>query len=235
MALGRRLGRFAARARTLALRLADRSAAPGGGFDPALLRAELTIEHRVRCRRFIAELVPKGGRGAEIGVYTGLFSPLLIEVARPQEAWFVDVWWEAFGETYPDWGAYTARGTLRTRVAQAAAARRIARAAGTAQLNVVVDYSANFLAGLPEHHLDWAYLDTGHTVEGTAEELELLATRLRPGGILIGDDWDDDPASPHHGVSLACRAAIAAGQFELIGCYDWKQYAMRATGRTALA
>lgn len=226
-----RADRWSARARTLARRLADRRASPGGGLYPDVLVAELGADHRVCDRRFIAELVPKRGRGAELGVYTGLFSPILLHAAQPVEAWFVDVWEQAFGPRYPDWGSYTARGRLRTRAARAAATRRIERAANGAACHVVTDYSAAFLARLPPQHLDWAYLDTGHTFEGTRDELALLATRLRPGGVLIGDDWDDDPASPHHGVSVACRAAIADGRFELIGCYDWKQYALRATGR----
>lgn len=211
--------------------LGDLKAAGIGGFRPGLLEAELGIDHRVRARRFIAELVPKGGVGAEIGVFTGLFSAMLLDVARPRLFHAVDLWWEAFGEHYPDWGAYTAHGRLSTRAAHAAATRRIARHARGAEWHMVVEYSAVWLAGLPRHHLDWAYLDTGHTFEGTREELALLASRLRPGGVLIGDDWDDNPASPHHGVSLAARNAIGAGAFELIGTYPFKQYALRATGQ----
>lgn len=228
---GKPVAQAALRFRTLAYRVADIAAAGFGGLDPGLLRAELLTDHRVRSRRFIAELVPQGGRGAEIGVFTGLFSPLLLEVARPCEAWFVDVWWEEFGEHYPDWGAYTANGRLGTRAAHRAAVRRIARAANGAQCHVTVGLSGDFLTALPPGHLDWAYLDTGHSAEETREELALLASRIRPGGVLIGDDWYDDPAHPHHGVALAGREAVAAGRFELIGCYAFGQYALRATGR----
>lgn len=224
------VGPVAQGARAVAHRAGDVLAAGAGPLDPALWRAELSIDHRVRARRFIAEHVPKHGRGVEIGVFTGLFSAMLLEVAQPREAWFVDVWWDEFGPIYPDWGAYTAWGTLSTRTAFNAARRRIARAGRDCVCHVVIDRSESFLAMFPPAMLDWAYLDSGHDLEGTRDELALLASRLRPGGVLIGDDWDENPASPHHGVYVAVQEAIAAGRFELIGSYGWKQFALRATG-----
>jgi len=51
--------------------------------------------------------LPRHARGAELGVFRGEFTRHLIEVTRPRELHLVDGWWPLFGETFPDWGAYT--------------------------------------------------------------------------------------------------------------------------------
>lgn len=198
-----------------------------GSFDPPLLFAELAIDHRVRSRVFVAEMMPKHGVGAEIGVFSGLFSSVLLKLAKPREMYFADCWWKGFGDRFGDWGPYTAHGRLTTRAAYTAAMNRIARQGGDTQCHVVVDDSAAFLESLPERHLDWVYLDSGPHYEQSALELQLLATRLKPGGLLVGDDWNDDPAVPHFGLTRAITEAIAAGRFDLVGRYEHKQWAVR--------
>jgi len=45
------------------------------------------------------------------------------------------------------------------------------------------------LTRMPDEHLDWAYLDTTHQYDQTATELQLLKQKVKPGGIIAGDDW----------------------------------------------
>ncbi|MDG2001939.1 MAG: class I SAM-dependent methyltransferase [Novosphingobium sp.] len=195
-------------------------------LDPVLLRTELFASHRVRERQFITDMLPKGGVGAEIGVFTGMFSTVLLDRACPREIYFVDVWWKEFGPRYPDWGRYTDRGRLGTKTAYRAAAKRIAKHAGDARVELLVDYSAKFLAELPDHYLDWAYLDTSHSYEQTLEEVSLLQKKLKPGGILVGDDWNESPGHHHYGLSQAVNEVLASGGFRLIGLYPSKQWAI---------
>lgn len=220
MGLGRRLG-------ILAQRLGDIRSAGPGPLDPALWRAELSCNHRVRERDHVAKLLPRGAVGAELGVFTGLFSARLLEIARPREIYFVDVWWQHFGEHYPDWGRYTAHGRLRTRVAHAAARRRIERQRRDSRAHVIVDTTTDFLARLPEGHLDWAYLDTSHAYDETRGELAALRTRLKPGGLLVGDDWVEDPQAVHGGLATAVREAVAAGAFENLRTYAARQWSVQ--------
>ena len=85
---------------------------------PALKEAESNINNRPEKRERIARRVlPKDGTGAEIGVFTGLFSPLLYRAASPRKLYLVDPWHTLFGEHYPSWGAYTAFGKLETEAA----------------------------------------------------------------------------------------------------------------------
>lgn len=182
-----------------------------------MLRAELYCNHRIWRRRFVARSFEKGGVGAELGVYTGMFSTQLLAIARPRLAYFVDVWWTVFGDRFPDWGQYTDFGRLGTRAAHAAAVKRIDRSAGGAETRVVIDDALAFLASLPDDHLDWVYVDTGHTYDENLAIVRALRPKLKRGGILAGDDWRKDPDHPHYGGTRALEELIAGGELQLIG------------------
>jgi hypothetical protein len=198
-------------------------------LDKSLLRAELFHNHRISSRQFLAEMLPKGGVGAEIGVFTGLFSSVLLESARPRRAYFVDPWWKAFGPTYPDWGRYTDHGRLSTEVAHSAAAHRVASHAREADTDVLVDYSTSFFLRMPDRFFDWVYLDSTHSYEGTVEELRLIRPKLKPGAILAGDDWHDDADHRHYGITQAILEAVSRREYEIIASYPpHLQWAIRA-------
>ncbi len=200
-------------------------------FNRALLRAELTTDHRVSNRRFLAEMLPKRGVGAEIGVFTGLFSAVLLDVARPAHAYFVDPWWKAHGETFPNWGSYTDGGNLSTAVAHETAVHRINSHAHGATTEVLVEFSNSFLARIPDEHLDWVYIDSFHSYEGTVSELALLRLKMKPGAIVAGDDWWDDPKHRHHGVAKAISESVERGEYQMISSFPATQWAIRVPSR----
>jgi hypothetical protein len=198
-------------------------------FNLPLLRTELLVDHRASKRRFFAEMLPKGGIGAEIGVFTGLFSVVLLEVTKPKLAYFVDPWWKAFGPNYPDWGDYTDHGRLSASVAYETAVKRIKSHAGTSKTEVRVECSAEFYESIPDGHFDWVYVDAGHTYDGMVSELAALRSKMKSGGIISGDDWTEDPTHYHHGIAKAVSEAVDSGEFERIGTYPLIiQWAIRA-------
>jgi hypothetical protein len=137
-------------------------------------------------------------------VFKGEFTRHILDRTRPRELHLIDVWWKLYGETYPDWGAYTDFGRLATREAfeMAQAAVR-----GHDRRRVAVFHVENDLECLsrfPNGHFDWVYLDSSHDYDQTLKELELLDRKLGPRGLIAGDDWREDPTHAHHGV---CRAA----------------------------
>jgi hypothetical protein len=183
-------------------------------MNKSLLKAEFLHDHRIRSRVALARLLPKNGIAAEFGVFTGLFSTILLEEARPRHMYFVDPWSKEFGDRYPDWGVYTDHGKLATADAREIAKKRIARRSGETNVEVIVGYSTDFLAETPERLFDWVYLDSTHSYEGTRHELSLLRTKVKSGGIIAGDDWNDDDDHPHAGVARAVREALKRKEFE---------------------
>jgi hypothetical protein len=194
--------------------------------DISILRAELRASHRIRGRRFIVDFIPPNSIGAELGVFTGLFSAILAREQKISRATFVDPWWEAFGDHYPDWGAYTDYGRVNTHTAFALAQKRIARS-GLPNRVVEVASSYDWLNRQPDESLDWVYLDSTHSYEGTKRELELLNLKIKNTGIILGDDWQIDRNHYHHGVCLAVNESLKGSNFELILCGQRNQWVLR--------
>jgi hypothetical protein len=199
----------------------------GIALDRSLLRAEFLHDHRVGRRAFVANLLPRRGVGAEIGVFTGLFSTILLGGARPRKMYFIDPWWKEYGSRYPDWGFYTDHGRLSTAVAHRIASKRIRRYTQENRAEVLVEYSTTFLPMVSDNYFDWIYIDSTHSYEGTRAELSALRTKLKSGGIVAGDDWQDDPAHPHAGVAKAVREALERREYESLMILPALQWMIR--------
>jgi hypothetical protein len=194
--------------------------------DLSVLRAELKASHRVRGRRFVVGFIPSTSVGAELGVFTGLFSSILARERKISRITFVDPWWKAFGEYFPDWGAYTDYGRLSTRKAFDVAKKRISRAA-LPNRAIEVASSYDWLDRQPDRSLDWVYLDSTHSYEGTKRELELLDLKVKSTGMILGDDWQIDRNHYHHGVCLAVNEFLKNSDFELVLCGRHNQWILR--------
>jgi hypothetical protein len=194
--------------------------------DLHILSTELRTSHRARARRFLLGFFPPDSIGAELGVFTGLFSAVLAKDRRISKVTFVDPWWQAFGSHYPDWGAYTDYGRVSTHGAYEIAKIRISRA-GLPNRVVEIGYSYDWLAAQPDRSLDWVYLDSTHNYEGTKRELELLDYKIKDTGLILGDDWRIERNHIHHGVCLAVNEFVKAGNFELILAGDKSQWVLR--------
>lgn len=178
-------------------------------------------------RKWILQHVPKGGTGAEIGVFRGHFSEVLLEHLKPRKAYFVDPW-RLCGETFAWGGDYTANRRLPTAVARQDAMMRAARFA---------EVECRFVEGyFPacrdqfEEPLDWIYLDAAHDYESTLEALGAAAELLAPRGILFGDDWWPEPTAAHHGVFQAINKFVKASKFDLVAAGPFGQWALRRRG-----
>ncbi|MET0938138.1 MAG: class I SAM-dependent methyltransferase [Gaiellaceae bacterium] len=194
---------------------------------PELYSAEHEADHRVEARLPILDLVKSGTVAAELGVFTGLYAEAILGTVRPAVLHVVDPWWIAYGDLYPNWGAYTAQGTLPTRVAHEAAVTRVEAARGDCEVQIHVTTSADWLRSLPDASLDWVYLDSTHHYRETLEELTLLSKKLRPNGLVLGDDWFPDPEDTHHAVFRAIHELVRKGMWDVIRADHKFQWALR--------
>ena len=161
-------------------------------------------------REHILRLAPRAAVCAEIGVFRGEFTRHIVRITKPRQLHLIDGWWTLYGDRFPDWGPYTDHGRLPTRQAHDEARR----AAPDATVHVGDDIE--ILAGFPDHQFDWVYLDSSHEYEHTTAELAILARKLKPRGLILGDDWHEDPSHLHAGVTKAVRETCAASEWRLI-------------------
>jgi hypothetical protein len=197
--------------------------------DLSILRAELLGWHKVRRRQFILDYIPSNSIGAELGVFTGLFSSILAREKRFSKITFVDPWWKAFGDSYPDWGSYTDHGRVSTRKAFELAKKRILRS-GLPDRIIEVAYSYDWLNGQKDESLDWVYVDSTHSYADTKRELQLLDRKIKSAGMILGDDWQIDRDHMHHGVYRAVNESLKSTNFELVLCGKEFQWILRRSG-----
>jgi hypothetical protein len=147
---------------------------------------------------------------AELGVLKGDFSRLIVGELQPERLHLVDPWY-LLGTEW-DW-EHGDRSTIHALngVLQAFEGEL---AHGQVVLNIA--YDQDFLATLPDAYFDWIYLDTTHAYEQTKLELQLLQKKVKPSGVIAGDDWQPDPAHPHHGVYKAVQEVIAEGKYQIL-------------------
>lgn len=135
--------------------------------------------HCNRKRQDLTRFVPPGGVGAEIGVNTGRFAHALAKGARPRRLYLVDAWW-----TLPTEPSAT------TRDAHRRTCERMKWWIDRDIVHVIVKRSVAALSEFEDHHLDWAYLDASHNYAETLAELELLAAKVKPDGLIGGHDFN---------------------------------------------
>jgi SAM-dependent methyltransferase len=154
--------------------------------------------------RLFKEVLPRNGIGAELGVFKGTLSRYILAVNQPRRLHLVDPWWKY--ETHWHW-AVGDRSTARSFGALVIA---LEKEIASGQVELHVQDSVGALATFDDGYLDWAYVDSSHAYETPRAELALLRRKVKPDGIIAGDDWRPDPAHRHHGVYKAVQEALAA-------------------------
>jgi len=142
-------------------------------------------------RHALLHALPKNGVGAEIGVWQGAFSADLLRVAKPRRLHLIDPWRVGSGDKSAAWyGSST-----KTQADMDAIHDRVRQkfAAQIREERVLIDRrpSGEALMSLASASLDWVYIDGDHTHEATLADLQTAMQKVRPGGLISGDDYGD--------------------------------------------
>jgi SAM-dependent methyltransferase len=159
---------------------------------------------------FLEQTIPKGGIGVELGVYKGFFSRVILDTLAPEKLHMIDPWY-LLGEKWelPDGDQSTVGALMQT-------LQRCATELVSGQAVLHIGSDLDVLPTFPNDHFDWAYVDSLHTYEHAKKELAILAKKVKPGGIIAGDDWTADPEHPYHGVCRAVREFVNRQPYEFI-------------------
>ena len=142
----------------------------------------------------------QGAQGAEIGVYRGGFGEFLLPHCA--KLFLVDPWSKLKSHWDTDGGAVSCRDAEMNIRSVYSAEIKIG------QVSVVRDFGSSFLRSQPDRSLDWVYIDASHRFDSTLEEIELSLQKVKIGGYIIGDDYDENPDSNQHGVYLAVNQVL---------------------------
>lgn len=131
-------------------------------------------------------------KGAEVGVWKGQFSKALMKLLKEtntplEEYILVDPWRHLESWNKP----WNVNATEFTSVYNEAM-RNTQEFQQSGICKVIRGTQAQVAPKLSDQSLDWLYLDGDHTLRGIVYDLEFLLPKVRPGGMVCGDDFVDD-------------------------------------------
>jgi hypothetical protein len=147
-------------------------------------------------RACILSRIPKHAVCAEIGVYKGDFSDLILE-CRPKKLHLIDPW--KF-ELDPAYAGSWYGGSLGK---------------SQARMDSIYKCVVGRFRGsrFPDNYFDWIYIDGNHRYEFVKRDLEMFLPKVKLQGLVGGDDYGS-PGWWQDGVTRAVDEAIAGGRFE---------------------
>jgi len=168
-------------------------------FGPVEATTPLPPELLAGCRfcasrQAMLEHLPQGGVVAELGTYRGDFARAILERNRPAALHLIDI----------DYSQFSADGLEGPAVSRH------------------VGLTHEVIATFPDGHFDWIYIDADHSYDGCLRDARASATKIRPGGIIVFNDFAHiDPWLGRYGVHRAAAAfAAEAGWPMAFFCYQ---------------
>jgi hypothetical protein len=149
---------------------------------PPLVRQ---IVRRPRDRRFVYRMLPRGGVGAEIGVWKGDFSRAVLRRVHPRELHLIDPWAHPSDPRY----ALTWYGRMTQEEMDAIYAAVCSDLGGNPAVVIHRGRSIDVAPELPDMYFDWVYIDGDHSYEGALGDLVAWVPKVKPGGLVVCDDY----------------------------------------------
>jgi predicted O-methyltransferase YrrM len=128
----------------------------------------------------IRSIVPPRGVYAEIGVFAGAFSKQLVGALTPKILYLLDVFE----------GEATSGDQDGNNLSTVNLGEVYASLAGRPGIVPLKGDSAVILDGMPDNSLDMVYIDGDHSYEGCKRDLEASFRKVRPGGWILGHDYE---------------------------------------------
>lgn len=146
-------------------------------------------------RLYVLKRMPKGAVCAEIGVWKGDFSRSILEVTEPKELHLVDPW--TFQDEYPD-RMYGGKVAKSQRDMDAIYESVRSRFSSEDAVRLHRGSSREVMKKFDSEMFDWIYVDGNHYYDHVLEDLRMSYEKLKPGGVIVGDDykWGKDLQYP---------------------------------------
>ena len=146
-------------------------------IEEALPKIELKAEHIQNLRILtnkaaLLDVLPKHAIVAEIGVSRGDYSEKILSDTQPKKLHLIDSW---TSERYKGLGEFIEN--------------RFEKEIKLGQVVIHQGFSTTELERFDDGFFDWVYIDTNHTYETTAKELQICRDKVKVGGIVAGHDY----------------------------------------------
>lgn len=160
-------------------------------------------------------------RGAEIRVFHGDLSKRLLARHPGLTLYMVDSWGVDHAPQYAESGDFHAKLTQEQQDESFEYASAMTAFAG-ARAQIIRKPSIDAALDVPRESLDFVFIDADHSYEGCAMDISVWLSRIKPGGILCGHDYENTEF-PKFGVKRAVDEFVQAASLEIsLGAnYTW--------------
>jgi hypothetical protein len=135
-------------------------------------------------RNDLLGLLPKNSVGVEIGVFKGFFSDCMLEIVCPEKLYLIDPWigqihsGDKDGNNYEfilDGDDYF----HNVLIPKYENDNRV----------IMIKNTSGILRTFHNQFFDWAYVDGNHSYFGVTHDLEILRTKVKKNGYILGHDY----------------------------------------------
>jgi len=140
---------------------------------------------RARNRLLLLKSLPKNAVCAEVGVWKGEFSSLILKYTQPAKLYLIDCW-----EFQPAFASEKSIVIANQQPAYEEMFTQIKEQFGDLpNVEVIRAFSHEAVTQLSDETLDWVYLDANHTYEHVLQDIKQYFPKIKPGGYISGDDY----------------------------------------------
>jgi hypothetical protein len=161
------------------------------GVRPLARRLGLSSKD-VDPRAFLLRRLPSGSIGAEIGVHEGEFSEQILRIVKPRKLHLIDPWKYESSDEYRDalYGGKAQGGQAEMNQRYDDVCNRFDGDIKAGRVTIHRGCSADVSGRFPDEYFDWVYIDGNHVYEFVKSDLELFFRKVKTGGYLAGDDYE---------------------------------------------
>ena len=137
----------------------------------------------MKTREEMLGLLPKNLIGAELGVFEGEFSKIILNKIQPLILFLVDIF---KGEMC---SGDKNGNNMKTIFLENSYNKLLEDYKNINNVKVIKDTTINFLNSLNDNYLDFVYIDADHTYEGVYADLMLSRLKVKNNGYILGHDY----------------------------------------------
>jgi hypothetical protein len=140
----------------------------------------------IKDRETLLNLFPKNSIGAEVGIFKGDFSQIILDTINPSQFYMIDPW---EGNIFSG----DKNGENMSSISgEEYYIRNILPKFGFLPNTKILRNYSDVIKLFPNDHLDWIYIDAEHHYEYVREDLYNCYDKVKKGGIISGHDYNEE-------------------------------------------
>lgn len=164
-------------------------------------------------RNFLLRVLPQRSAGCEIGVWQGDFSSEIVRTVRPSRLLLIDPW--SFQPEFAD--SWYGGALMKTQAEMDAVYERVhTRFAERSEVEILRGKTSDVENRIGTAEFDWVYIDGNHEYSHVRLDLEFAQRVVKPGGLIVGDDYDRSAPGEPSPVTRAVHDYLRTGGAEML-------------------